>query len=69
MKPDENGKLPYRNIGHALIKTLRNEGFRGLYSGLMTYYIRLAPHAMLTLTFNDYLTDFVNKARGKGKYW
>lgn len=63
MKPNAEGVLPYKNILDALKKTVNSEGFVGLYSGFPTYYVRIAPHAMITLLIQDYLTDFVDNWR------
>lgn len=47
---DSTGKgLLYSGIPDCFAKTLRTEGVRGLYKGLIPVYSRIAPHSMLTL--------------------
>lgn len=41
----------YSGITDCFGKTLRTEGVRGLYKGLVPVYSRIAPHSMLTLMF------------------
>lgn len=58
-KAGPDGKLPYSGIFNAFSKTLAKEGVSGLWTGFPTYYVRIAPHAMLTLLFTDYLKKFI----------
>ncbi len=51
-----DGKYPYKNICDCMAKTGRREGLAGLWVGFPTYYIRIAPHAMVTLLLQDYLS-------------
>lgn len=51
---DENGKYMYDNLRDCLRKTTQREGMTGLWTGLPTYYIRVAPHAMFTLIFAEF---------------
>lgn len=55
MKPDANGKLPYKGIVDCIAKTITNEGITKLWVGLPTYYIRIGPHVIITLVLNDFL--------------
>jgi hypothetical protein len=55
MKPDVNGNLPYKGIFDCVFKTIKSEGFTKLWVGLPTYYLRIGPHAIITLVLNDYL--------------
>lgn len=49
---DASGRgLMYSGITDCFAKTLRTEGVRGLYKGLVPVYARIAPHSMLTLMF------------------
>ena len=49
---DKNGKgLLYKNIFDCFYKTVKAEGFRGLYKGFVPNYWRAAPHTILNLTF------------------
>jgi len=47
----------------AVFKTAKNEGVAGLWVGFPTYYFRIAPHAMITLLAQDFITTRVNAAR------
>ena len=55
MKPDENGKLPYKNILDCFAKSIKREGFTGLWVGYPTFYTRVAPHSMIVLLTQDFL--------------
>ncbi|VUC34302.1 unnamed protein product [Clonostachys rosea] len=50
-----DGKLPYRSMVDCFTKVARQEGLLRFYRGFGTYYIRIAPHAMVTLIVADYL--------------
>lgn len=50
-----DGTLPYKNSIDCAIKVARNEGLLRFYRGFGTYYVRIAPHAMITLVVADYL--------------
>lgn len=57
MKYCENAKAyPYKNIADCFQKSVKNEGGFKLWAGFMTYYTRIAPHAMTTLLLQDYFT-------------
>ncbi|PFH38440.1 2-oxoglutarate/malate translocase OMT [Besnoitia besnoiti] len=62
MRPDPvTGKLPYANFWDAVVKITRREGIMCLYSGYSTYYVRIAPHAMITLISMEYLNKTWNR--------
>eukprot|EP00826_Nyctotherus_ovalis_P044317 TRINITY_DN4779_c0_g2_i2.p1 TRINITY_DN4779_c0_g2~~TRINITY_DN4779_c0_g2_i2.p1 ORF type:complete len:305 (+),score=57.60 TRINITY_DN4779_c0_g2_i2:123-1037(+) len=44
----------YRGMLDCIIKTYRNEGMKGFWSGLLPFYAFFAPNIMLTLLFNDF---------------
>mmetsp|Transcript_1416 Transcript_1416/g.1254 ORF Transcript_1416/g.1254 Transcript_1416/m.1254 type:complete len:291 (+) Transcript_1416:23-895(+) len=50
----EDGKYMYKNLRDCIQKTTQREGITGLWTGLPTYYIRVAPHAMFTLLFAEF---------------
>ena len=50
----EDGKYMYDGLRDCLSKTVKREGPFGLWTGLPTYYIRVAPHAMFTLMFAEF---------------
>lgn len=58
MKADpKTGKLPYTSLMDCMTKTIQREGVTGLWTGLPTYYFRVAPHAMITLLAMSGLRD------------
>lgn len=62
MKPDpQTGAMPYKSFVDCVAQVLKKEGFMAFYTGYPTYYVRIAPHAMITLI----VIDAVNKAMGK----
>lgn len=63
MKKGPDGKFPYNNIFDAMMKTVSREGFTGLWVGFPTYYFRIAPHAMMTLLFQDMFRDYFKGLR------
>ncbi|KAI0178651.1 mitochondrial carrier [Hypoxylon sp. FL1284] len=50
-----DGRLPYRGMSDCFVKVARQEGITRFYRGFGTYYVRIAPHAMVTLIVVDYL--------------
>jgi solute carrier family 25 oxoglutarate transporter 11 len=50
-----DGTKPYKNSIDCAIKVARQEGLLRFYRGFGTYYVRIAPHAMITLIVADYL--------------
>ena len=56
-KPLPDGTLTYRSFSHAFSTITRTEGLGAFYRGFPTYYVRIAPHAMITLIINSYLLD------------
>ncbi|KAI1265386.1 mitochondrial carrier domain-containing protein [Xylariaceae sp. FL1019] len=50
-----DGKLPYKNMADCFAKVAKQEGLTRFYRGFATYYVRIAPHAMVTLIVVDYL--------------
>lgn len=49
------GELPYKGVLHCARKVVQEEGWLRFYRGFGTYYVRIAPHAMVTLIVADYL--------------
>ena len=56
-----DGSLPYKNSIDCAIKVVRNEGLLRFYRGFGTYYVRIAPHAMITLVVADYLASLTKR--------
>ncbi|KAJ5173225.1 mitochondrial 2-oxoglutarate/malate carrier protein [Penicillium capsulatum] len=54
-KDPKTGKLPYRGVIDCARKVVAEEGWLRFYRGFGTYYVRIAPHAMVTLIVADYL--------------
>lgn len=50
-----DGKLPYNSMADCFVKVTKQEGLLRFYRGFGTYYVRIAPHAMVTLIVADYL--------------
>eukprot|EP00392_Amoebophrya_sp_AT5.2_P002182 g2187.t1 len=50
MKPDASGKMPFSGPLDCAMKMLAEGGPLRFYAGFPTYYFRIAPHAMITLT-------------------
>ncbi|KAH7107688.1 putative 2-oxoglutarate/malate translocator [Auriculariales sp. MPI-PUGE-AT-0066] len=50
-----DGKLPYKGMLDCTLKVAREEGMLRFYRGFGTYYVRIAPHAMITVLVADYL--------------
>lgn len=55
-----DGKLPYKGFFDCFQKVIREEGPLRFYRGFSTYYVRIAPHAMVTLIVADYL-NFITR--------
>lgn len=55
-----DGSLPYKGMVDCFQKVARQEGILRFYRGFSTYYVRIAPHAMVTLIVADYL-GFITK--------
>ncbi|EGD83747.1 hypothetical protein H112_07428 [Trichophyton rubrum D6] len=54
-KDPKTGVLPYKGVFDCAAKVIREEGWLRFYRGFGTYYVRIAPHAMITLIVVDYL--------------
>ncbi|KAK4462711.1 putative mitochondrial 2-oxoglutarate malate carrier protein [Cladorrhinum samala] len=50
-----DGKLPYKSMTDCFVKVAKQEGVLRFYRGFGTYYVRIAPHAMVTLMVLEYL--------------
>merc|ERR1712066_843025 len=54
MKPDpKTGKMPFKGPVDCAMQQVRKGGITRLWSGFPTYYVRIAPHAMITLIAQD----------------
>jgi len=61
-KAGPDGKLPYNGSVDCVVKVLKQEGPLAFYKGFSTFYIRIAPHAVITLLTLEFLN-------GKAKAW
>jgi len=52
-QPDARGVLPYKSSIDCVMKNLREGGPLRFYAGFPTFYLRIAPHAMITLLAAD----------------
>ncbi|KAI9311456.1 putative mitochondrial dicarboxylate carrier protein [Zopfochytrium polystomum] len=55
------GKLPYGGSLDCAVKVVTREGPLAFYRGFATYYVRIAPHAMITLLIADALNSLAKK--------
>lgn len=46
-KDPQTGKLPYKGLFDCAGKVIRDEGWLRFYRGFGTYYVRIAPHALV----------------------
>lgn len=65
MKKGENGQYPYKGILDCLSKTTQKEGVARLWVGLPTYYVRVAPHAIISLATNEFLRGILMNSKKK----
>merc|ERR1712187_576558 len=55
-KPDPvTGELQYKSALDCAMKNMKEGGPLRFYAGFPTFYVRIAPHAMLTLIAQDYI--------------
>ena len=54
-KAGPDGKLQYKNIFDAMGQTAKQNGVAGLWVGLPTYVVRIAPHVMITFIASEKL--------------
>ena len=55
MKAGADGKYPYKNIFDTMGKTVTQDGPLGLWVGLPTYIVRIAPHVIITMMVSEKL--------------
>lgn len=61
MRLNADGTAPYKGMIDCALQTVKKEGPLGFYTGFATYYVRIAPHAMLTLLISDVLKNMLYK--------
>lgn len=62
------GEMLYKNSIDCARKILRNEGFRGLYAGVLPQLIGVAPEKAIKLTVNDLIRGHFSEPE-TGKIW
>mmetsp|Transcript_1734 Transcript_1734/g.3861 ORF Transcript_1734/g.3861 Transcript_1734/m.3861 type:complete len:294 (-) Transcript_1734:204-1085(-) len=60
-KPKPDGTMPYKGFLDCCAKTMAEGGPLKFYTGFPTFYVRIAPHAMLTLLALDAINDLQKK--------
>ena len=59
MKPDPvTGELPFKGPIDSAMQQVKQGGITRLWTGFPTYYVRIAPHAMITLIAQDAVKKF-----------
>ncbi|KAI5789423.1 mitochondrial carrier domain-containing protein, partial [Pyronema domesticum] len=59
------GEKLYKNSIDCFRKVIKNEGFKGLYSGLGPQLIGVAPEKAIKLTVNDFVRTKLTDKNGK----
>ncbi|KJP89561.1 hypothetical protein AK88_00772 [Plasmodium fragile] len=54
-------KMPYKNMLDCTLQLYKKGGISIFYASYSTYYVRIAPHAMITLITMDYLNNLLKK--------
>ncbi|KAI9798340.1 MAG: mitochondrial aspartate-glutamate transporter agc1 [Candelina submexicana] len=62
------GEMLYKNSIDCVKKVVRNEGFTGLYSGVLPQLVGVAPEKAIKLTVNDLIRTRLSET-GTGKIW
>lgn len=58
MVPGKDGIMPYKGVLDCFKKSIKREGFFGLWVGYFGFWSLVAPHTMITLMVMDYLHFF-----------
>ena len=62
------GELLYKNSIDCAKKVVKNEGFKGLYSGVLPQLVGVAPEKAIKLTVNDLVRGHFSE-KNTGKIW
>lgn len=54
-----NGDAQYKGVIDCFKKSIKTEGIFKLWVGLNTFYVRVAPHAVISLVVNDFLRHYL----------
>ncbi|KAH9868521.1 hypothetical protein J1614_007593 [Plenodomus biglobosus] len=64
------GHVLYKNSLDCAKKVIKNEGFKGLYSGVLPQLVGVAPEKAIKLTVNDLVRGkLTDKSTGNIKFW
>ena len=63
MKMLPDGTMPYKGLIDCFKVSINKEGVKGLWVGFTTFYIRVAPHAVIALLVNEYLRGVMTKKK------
>lgn len=63
------GEMLYKNSLDCARKVIKNEGFTGLYSGVLPQLVGVAPEKAIKLTVNDLVRGHFSDKSGKIKLW
>ena len=63
------GELLYKNSLDCARKVVKNEGFRGLYSGVLPQLIGVAPEKAIKLTVNDLIRGYFSDKETGTIWW
>jgi solute carrier family 25 aspartate/glutamate transporter 12/13 len=63
------GQRLYNNSIDCFQKVIRNEGFRGLYSGVLPQLVGVAPEKAIKLTVNDLVRGYFTEKKSGQIYW
>ncbi|KXS94558.1 hypothetical protein AC579_4474 [Pseudocercospora musae] len=61
----QRGGSAYEGVFDCAVKVAKTEGLLRFYRGFGTYFVRIAPHTMITLVVADYVTALMKKAEEK----
>lgn len=63
------GSRLYNNSIDCFQKVVRNEGFRGLYSGVLPQLVGVAPEKAIKLTVNDLVRTYFTEKKSNQIWW
>ena len=63
------GELLYKNSLECARKVIKNEGIRGLYSGVWPQMVGVAPEKAIKLTVNDLMRGYFMDRKTKSIWW
>jgi solute carrier family 25 oxoglutarate transporter 11 len=62
-----DGTYPYKSFASCVGRVMKEEGPMAFYRGFWTYYVRIAPHAMITLFVLEKIEIFEKSFKAKPK--